>query len=119
MMSSSGQAARVGVNKTLSENLLPAKREKPWSASGTCNVEVIPSKRHKTTDVKQNFLAIGAKKAKAARYARNAARVGAQTLRQEKLSHTGSGKLLSEVVRLKFVKGFTQAVKIPCRMDDL
>jgi chromosome transmission fidelity protein 18 len=75
--------------------------------------------KHTLSKRPENFLAVGAKQAKAARHARNAARVGFQTSRQEKLANTGSGKKLSEVVRLRFIKGFTEAVRIPCRMDDL
>ena len=75
-----------------------------------------PSKRKA-----QNFLLMGAKKAKAARSARTAARVGCfeKSTKQNKLSNTGSGVPLSQVVRLKYVKGFTQAVSTPCRLEDL
>jgi chromosome transmission fidelity protein 18 len=45
--------------------------------------------------------------------------VGFDVSRKSKRSHTDSGKLLSQVVRLKYVKGFTQAVRTPCRLDDL
>lgn len=40
-------------------------------------------------------------------------------LSDEKKSNTGSGVPLQNVVRLKYVKGFTQAVRTPCRIDDL
>jgi hypothetical protein len=85
--------------------------------------------------VKTNFLLMGAKKAKALRSARSAARVGcindgrhsqstlqnckAETTQHSRLSNTGSGIPLSQVVKLKYVKGFTQAVSMPCRFDDL
>lgn len=77
---------------------------------------------------KENFLLLGAKRAKALRSARTAARVGckhaASTFNDAKgintrLSNTGSGIPLSDVVRLKYVKGFTQAVSMPCRLDDI
>lgn len=77
---------------------------------------------------KSNFLLMGAKKAKALRSARSAARVGCfvsdghhsqSTLQHSRLSNTGSGIPLSQVVKLKYVKGFTQAVSMPCRLDDL
>jgi chromosome transmission fidelity protein 18 len=35
------------------------------------------------------------------------------------LSHTGSGLPLNQVIRMKYVKGFTQAVRTPCRWQDL
>ena len=76
-----------------------------------------PAKKAKT----QNFLLMGAKKAKAARSARTAARVGCfeRSVKKNKLSNTGSGVPLSKVVRLKYVKGFTQAVSTPCCLEDL
>lgn len=74
-----------------------------------------PAKKAKA----QNFLIAGAKKAKAARSARTAARVGFERSKKDKLSNTGSGIPISQVIRLKYVKGFTQAVRTPCRLDDL
>jgi len=89
----------------------------------------VPSKRVAPTKVpvappakkakSQNFLLAGAKKAKAARSARTAARVGFERSKKDKLSNTGSGVPISQVVRLKYVKGFTQAVRTPCRLEDL
>jgi len=80
---------------------------------------IIPSPPAKKAKA-QNFLLAGAKKAKAARSARTAARVGFErTSKTSKLSNTGSGVPISQVVRLKYVKGFTQAVRTPCRLDDL
>jgi hypothetical protein len=67
----------------------------------------------------QNFLRIGATKAKELKSARTAARVGIVPTKKIKLSHTGSNIPLSQVIRLKFVKGFTQAVRAPCKIDDL
>lgn len=74
-----------------------------------------PSKKAKQT---QNFLIAGAKKAKAAQSARTAARVGFERARM-KFSNTGSGVPISQVIRLKYVKGFTQAVRTPFRLEDL
>lgn len=78
---------------------------------------------------KENFLLVGAKKAKALRSARTAARVGcihgpitssdSKGMNSCRLSNTGSGIPMSDVVRLKYVKGFTQAVSMPCRLEDL
>mmetsp|Transcript_42164 Transcript_42164/g.59213 ORF Transcript_42164/g.59213 Transcript_42164/m.59213 type:complete len:140 (+) Transcript_42164:131-550(+) len=81
-----------------------------------------PTKKQKVKkyDPSKNFLGIGAQKAKAARTARKAAKVGFRRgSRVNKLSNTGTGIPLNEVVRFKYQKGFTQAVKTPCRMEDL
>lgn len=78
-----------------------------------------PEKRKSTTLTAQNFLGIAAKKAKVARSAKSAARVGFQQHKTNKASHTGSGAPLSQVVRLKYIKGFTEAVRTPCTMEDL
>jgi chromosome transmission fidelity protein 18 len=105
------------------DNQSPNVTKKRSKSSFSAVAEAVPLKKaKKTVSIAQNFLVAGAKQAKAARHARNAARVGSLSLqrsRQETLAHTGSGKKLSEVVRLKFIKGFTEAVRIPCRMDDL
>ncbi|GAX26554.1 chromosome transmission fidelity protein 18 [Fistulifera solaris] len=67
-----------------------------------------------------NFLRIGAKQAKAARSARSALRAGIdRSSKRQKLSHSGSGVPLNQVIRLKYVKGFTQAVRTPCFPEDL
>jgi hypothetical protein len=111
-------------SKSLENQSLPTGTAKKRSKSSLSSVaETVPLKKvKKNVAIAHNFLVVGAKKAKAARHARNAARVGSLSLersRQETLAHTGSGKKLSEVVRLKYIKGFTEAVRIPCRMDDL
>jgi chromosome transmission fidelity protein 18 len=87
------------------------------TAKRTAPHQVEPPAKRKA----QNFLLMGAKKAKAARSARTAARVGCfeKSSKHNKLSNTGSGALLSQVVRLKYVKGFTQAVSTPCQLEDL
>jgi chromosome transmission fidelity protein 18 len=83
-----------------------------------------------------NFLLIGAKNAKALRSARSAARVGCivhenyhkhstkeypadRSTQHGRLSNTSSGIPLSQVIKLRYVKGFTQAVSMPCRLEDL
>jgi hypothetical protein len=66
-----------------------------------------------------NFLGVGARKAKAARTAQKLARAGFQRSNKNKFSHTGSGVPLRQAMRLKYVKGFTQAVRVPCRLEDL
>jgi chromosome transmission fidelity protein 18 len=68
----------------------------------------------------QNFLGIGAAKAKAARSARKAADVGFDRSKSRKnLSNSGSGRSIDQVLRYKYQKGFTQAVRLPCSKDDL
>ncbi|KAL3801780.1 hypothetical protein HJC23_001176, partial [Cyclotella cryptica] len=69
--------------------------------------------------VVRNFLNIGAAKAKEAETARRAARVGFDRSKKVKLSNTGSGLELTKVIRFKFQKGFTQAVRAPCQIEDL
>jgi chromosome transmission fidelity protein 18 len=68
---------------------------------------------------KVNFLGIGAQKAKESKSARKAAQVGLELSKKIKMAHTGSGLQLNQVIRLKYVKGFTQAVRTPCRLEDL
>ncbi|KAL3933976.1 MAG: hypothetical protein SGARI_003574, partial [Bacillariaceae sp.] len=60
-----------------------------------------------------NFLGLAAKKGKAAKSARRKAALGlnaSASSTKAKLAHTGSGFPLHQVVRMKYVKGFTQAV---------
>jgi hypothetical protein len=74
-----------------------------------------------TTSGQSNFLSIGAKRAKLARSARTAARVRTTSVvtTVSTISHTGSGESLQHVIKLKFVKGFTQAVRTPCSIEEL
>ena len=89
----------------------------------TLAISAPPPKRTKTSPAlaKANFLGIGARQAREAKSARKAASVGLErsSKRDRKMAHTGSGFALSQVVRLKYVKGFTQAVRTPCRLQDL
>jgi chromosome transmission fidelity protein 18 len=39
--------------------------------------------------------------------------------KKQKVSHTGSGVPLSQVLRFKYQKGFSQAVRVPCKIEDL
>jgi len=66
-----------------------------------------------------NFLGLGAAKAKAARTARKAALVGFDKSKRLKVSNSGSNIPLNQVVRFKYQKGFTQAVRTPCKMEDI
>ena len=69
----------------------------------------------------KNFLGLGAKKARQSKSARKAAAVGLDIARskKQKKAHTGSGLLLNQVIRMRYVKGFTQAVHTPCNLKDL
>lgn len=86
-------------------------------------MEVPPPKRPKTSSSSsasssKNFLGIGAQRAKLAKSARKAAAVGLVS-KKNKMAHTGSGFRMNQVIRLRYVKGFTQAVRTPCRQEDL
>ena len=100
------------VHQSNSTTITAKKRPVPTNASpGSAE------KRKKPVTV-QNFLGIEARKSKQMRSARTAARVG-MVKRHNKLSHSGSQMPLNQVVRLKYVKGFTQAVRAPCKLDNL
>ena len=58
-------------------------------------------------------------KAKKAKTDRRAARVGFDRSKKVKLSNSGSGVEMTKVVRFKYQKGFTQAVRAPCQLEDL
>lgn len=78
-----------------------------------------PAKRQKVP-ASQSFLGLGAKRAKEAKSARRAKSVGlVRSTKINKKSKTGSGVPFQQVMRLKYVKGFTQAVRNPCRLEDL
>ena len=79
-----------------------------------------PLKKLKIEAAPKNFLGIAAQKAKASRNARKKALVGFNNrVRAEKLTHTGSGVPLTQVIRFKYQKGFTQAVRTVCQIEDL
>ena len=68
----------------------------------------------------KNFLGVNANRAKASRKARAAAMVGFEKpVKKQKESHTGSGVPLSQILRFKYQKGFSQAVRVPCKIEDL
>jgi len=76
-----------------------------------------PTKKQKRA---QNFLGLGARQAKEAKSKRRAKSVGLlRSSKTDKKSNTGSGIPFQQVIRLKYVKGFTQAVRNPCRLEDL
>jgi len=71
-------------------------------------------------NMQKSFLGIGASRAKALRTEQKAARVGFDRSKSKvKVSNTGSGVPLDQVIRFKHQKGFTQAIRHPCRKDDI
>jgi chromosome transmission fidelity protein 18 len=100
-MSPDGQSAA-----SLKSSILGNKRKKdsPTSVLGE-NIEA----KSKKPKVVPYFWAPANKKTAAV----------ARAKQQVKISHTGSGVPMSQVMRLKYTKGFTQAVRVPCRLDDL
>jgi chromosome transmission fidelity protein 18 len=102
-------------SKPKEDVFLPKADEKPPA--------VTPKKGHdnpvSNTSAAKNFLGFRAAKAKEAKSARRAATVGFDRSKTMKLSNTGSGVEISKVIRFKYQKGFTQAVRAPCQMDDL
>ena len=78
-----------------------------------------PAKAGSNTSAAKNFLGFRAAKAKEAKSAARAARVGFDRTKKVKLSNSGSGVEITKVIRFKYQKGFTQAVRAPCQLDDL
>jgi len=72
-----------------------------------------------------NFLGVGATKVKAARAAHRKATflgIGPDNVtggKRPKLSNTGSRVPITQVIRYKFQKGFSQAIRMPCRKEHL
>lgn len=98
---------------------VPEQTAKSCSTTPSKNFEGPPSKRAKTIVATKNFLGVGAARAKAARTARKAALVGFNRTKKVKLSNSGTGLPLTQVIKFKYQKGFTQAVRAPCRVEDL
>lgn len=79
-----------------------------------------PVKAGSNSSAAKNFLGFRAAKAKQAKTAARAARAGhTNNTKKVKLSNSGSGVEISKVVRFKYQKGFTQAVRAPCQLEDL
>jgi len=110
--------------KSKAKAIAPKVAEKS-ALAGTTPKKQPPAKAGLNTSAAKNFLGLRAAKAKAARTAQRAARVGLSDNRSTgsskkvKLSNTGSGVELSKVIRFKYQKGFTQAVRAPCQLEDL
>eukprot|EP00559_Dactyliosolen_fragilissimus_P008349 CAMPEP_0184862020 /NCGR_PEP_ID=MMETSP0580-20130426/6565_1 /TAXON_ID=1118495 /ORGANISM="Dactyliosolen fragilissimus" /LENGTH=1163 /DNA_ID=CAMNT_0027359721 /DNA_START=24 /DNA_END=3515 /DNA_ORIENTATION=- len=87
----------------------------------------------KTHQGTQDFLGVGAAKARAAKAARRKSalnnakhKIGYPKRtchvferKDLKLSNSGTGAKIDQIIKFKFQKGFTQAVRIPCRGKDL
>ena len=89
------------------------------------NTSVIKSSKsaNNKPKVEKSFLSIGAAKSKALSNKRKASSCIGYTKNKKKsltkLSYSGSGVPLNQVIKFKYQKGFTQAVRIPCRIEDL
>ncbi|KAL9183367.1 hypothetical protein ACHAXT_005154 [Thalassiosira profunda] len=94
-----------------------APKVAPGKASGITPKK--PPAKAGNTSAAKNFLGFRAAKAKEAKTARRAARVGFDRSKKVKLSNTGSGVEIGKVIRFKYQKGFTQAVRAPCQLEDL
>lgn len=104
------------VESRVAQNKAPSTMKRPEPEK----MDPLPPAKRSKAATAANFLSIGAVRAKEKRSARNLARVGVdRSKKNNKTSHTGSGVPLAQVVRLKYVKGFTQAVRTPCRLEDL
>lgn len=93
-----------------------SNKQKLGAAAST---ELAPPAKRTKIAASANFLGVGAAKAKAARTARKAALVGFDKSKRLKVSNSGSGIPFDQVVRFKYQKGFTQAVRTPCKMEDI
>jgi len=93
----------------------------PGTKPATATPKKQPVKAGSNSSAAKNFLGFRAAKAKESKAVRRAARVGfdRNTAKKVKLTNTGSGVELSRVIRFKYQKGFTQAVRAPCQLEDL
>lgn len=120
------QPNKVGDNesatKTIDNQQQPTKkRSDNTSAEDSMDQNQPPPK--KRSKASPNFLVLGAKRAREAKAARLAKQNNVagchRSKKDEKKSNTGSGVPFQQVLRLKYIKGFTQAVRNPCRLEDL
>jgi len=111
---------KVGQQKKLTQNGAPGV-EKSAAAVVATPPKLPPKKANSNTSAAKNFLGFRAAKAKQAKNSRRAARVGVEqsSSKKVKLSNTGSGVEFTKVIRFKYQKGFTQAVRAPCKFEDL
>jgi hypothetical protein len=97
----------------------PADRKREIPLKKTTVHEPVPKPALNPPSEVKNFLVIGAVKAKTAKSKRKAALVGFDRSKKFKKSNSGSGVPFNQIVRFKYQKGFTQAVRTCCRMEDL
>jgi len=83
---------------------------KPQSLPAKKTTLLFANKKNNKPKPGLDFLTQGAQQAKKQQH---------QKHKGPRLSNTGSRVPLTQVVKLKYVKGFTQAVRKPCRMQDL
>jgi len=97
-------------------------KEFPTNDNNTSAIKSSKSANNKPK-VEKSFLSIGAAKSKALLNKRKASSCTGYTKNKKKsltkLSYSGSGVPLNQVIKFKYQKGFTQAVRIPCRIEDL
>ncbi len=89
-----------------------------FQATDKSKLQISESKRE-SKDGPKTFLGEFAAKSKAAHNAKKAALAGIdKSSTKLQLSNTGSGVPLDNVVKFKYQKGFTQAVRMPCSARD-
>eukprot|EP00986_Skeletonema_menzelii_P008866 scaffold3870_cov160-Skeletonema_menzelii.AAC.7 len=106
---------KVALKKDRQKEVSPSKLTK----SSTTPSKSLPKPKTGNNSAAKNFLGKRAAKAKEAKSAKRAARVGFDRSKKTKFSNTGSGVELSKVIRFKYQKGFSQAVRAPCPLEDL
>lgn len=80
----------------------------------------IPKRKKKSEASNNNFLLAQAERAKAVKTARKRARAGIEgPVKKKQTSFTGSNVPMKHVMRLRYVRGFTQAVRVPCKQEDI
>jgi len=107
---------KLALKKDPRKGVSPSKL--PLKAS-TTPAKSLPKPKTGNNSAAKNFLGKRAAKAKEAKSAKRAARVGFDRSKKTKFSNTGSGVELSKVIRFKYQKGFSQAVRAPCPLEDL
>jgi chromosome transmission fidelity protein 18 len=107
---------KVALKKDLPKDV-PAS--KPPAKATTTPAKLLPKSKTGNNSAAKNFLGKRAAKAKEAKSLKRAALVGFDRSKKTKFSNTGSGVELSKVIRFKYQKGFSQAVRAPCPLEDL
>ncbi len=108
---------KAALKKDLPKEVSPSKL--PTKATTTPAKKSLPKPKTGNNSAAKNFLGKRAAKAKEAKSLKRAAIVGFDRSKKTKFSNTGSGVELSKVIRFKYQKGFSQAVRAPCPIEDL